>query len=209
MKAIGIMGSPRKNGNVDTLVQVVLDGARDVGYQTSKYNLNAMKYSGCQACGYCKDEDYCRLDDDASKLLKDTMQADAMVFGSLIYFYQFTGQFKLFEDRMYSLVDAGLNTRLKSGKKAIIVTIQGNPDLSAFEKAANEFSGALKLLGFRVTDIIRRGGGSAPDVAMGRKDSWTKLGLPDLPIEKLKAEKPVKMRREAFILCADHNCCCC
>jgi multimeric flavodoxin WrbA len=31
MKAIGIVGSPRKNGNVDTLVQVVLDGARSAG----------------------------------------------------------------------------------------------------------------------------------------------------------------------------------
>jgi multimeric flavodoxin WrbA len=36
MKSIGIVGSPRKNGNVDTLVQVVLDGARDVGYQVCR-----------------------------------------------------------------------------------------------------------------------------------------------------------------------------
>jgi hypothetical protein len=50
------------------------------------------------------------------------------------------------------------------------VTSQGNPDLSAFKKAANEFAGALKLLGFQVTEIIRMGGGSAPDVAMRKKD---------------------------------------
>lgn len=37
MKAIGIVGSPRKNGNVDTLVQTVLDGALDAGYQIAKY----------------------------------------------------------------------------------------------------------------------------------------------------------------------------
>jgi len=34
--------------------------------------------------------------------------------------------------------------------KAIIVTSQGNPDLSAFEKAANEIAGALKLLRFQI-----------------------------------------------------------
>ena len=35
LKAIGIVGSPRKNGNVDTLVQAVLDGAEQAGYQTA------------------------------------------------------------------------------------------------------------------------------------------------------------------------------
>lgn len=36
MKAIGIVGSPRKNGNTDTLVQAVLDGAKEACYQTEK-----------------------------------------------------------------------------------------------------------------------------------------------------------------------------
>ena len=54
MKAIGIVASPRKNGNVDTLVQAVLSGAQEAGYETKKYNLNDMKFQGCQACNYCK-----------------------------------------------------------------------------------------------------------------------------------------------------------
>jgi len=57
VKAIGIVGSPRKNGNVDTLVQAVLDGASESGYQTKKFYLNKMSYSGCQACNYCKVND--------------------------------------------------------------------------------------------------------------------------------------------------------
>lgn len=170
MKAIGIVGSPRKNGNVDTLVKTVLDGAKDAGYQIVKYNLNEMSYSGCQGCGYCKSHDHCRLNDDVSKLLKDMAEADAVVFGSPIYFYQFSGQFRLMEDRMYSLIDAGFNSRLTPGKKAIIITSQGNPDLTAFEKAATEFSGILQRLGFEVKDIIRMGMGGAPDAVLERKD---------------------------------------
>jgi len=170
MKAIGIVGSPRKNGNVDTLVQTVLDGAKKAGYQITKYNLNEMKYSGCQACNYCKSHDHCRLDDDVSKLLREIAEADAVVFGSPIYFYLFTGQFKLMEDRMYSLIDAGFSSRLRPGKKAIIVTSQGNPDLEAFEKAATDFAGALRRLGFEVVETIRMANGSAPDAVLGRKD---------------------------------------
>ncbi len=40
---------------------------------------------------------------------------------------------------MYSF-DPGFNSRLAPGKKAVIVTSQGNPDLSAFEKAADTAS---------------------------------------------------------------------
>jgi len=170
MKVIGIVGSPRKNGNVDTLVQAVLGGAEQAGYQTKKYNLNEMKYSGCQACDYCKSHDHCRLEDDLTGLLQDMAEADAVVFGSPIYFLQFTGQFRLMEHRMYSLVDAGFNSRLRPGKKAVIVTSQGSPDLVSFEKVAMEFADVLKLLGFEVKDIIRMDSGSARDAVLGRKD---------------------------------------
>lgn len=170
MKAIGIVGSPRKNGNVDRLVQAVLDGAEEAGYQTTKYNLNKMNYSGCQACNYCKSHENCKLDDELSPLLEDIKEADAVVFGSPIYFYLFTGQFKLMEDRMYSFIEPGFNSRLAPGKKAVIVTSQGNPDLAAFEKASSEFAGILKLLGFEVAEIIRMGNGGAPDAVLERKD---------------------------------------
>ncbi|HPJ29966.1 MAG TPA: flavodoxin family protein [Methanothrix sp.] len=170
MKAIGIVGSPRKNGNVDRLVQAVLDGAEEVGRETTKYHLNEMNYSGCQACDYCKSHESCKLDDDLSEVLEGIREADAVVFGSPIYFYLFSGQFKLMQDRMYSLIDSGFNSRLAPGKKAVIVTSQGHPDTSAFEKAADEFAGILKLLGFEVVEIIRMGGGGAPDAVLERKD---------------------------------------
>ena len=170
MKAIGIVGSPRKNGNVDTLVKSVLDGAEQAGYQTKKYSLNEMKYSGCQACEYCKSHDRCRLEDDLTSLLQDMVEADAVVFGSPIYFFQFTGQFRLMEDRMYSLIDSTFSSRLRPGKKAVIVTSQGNPDLVSYEKAIVEFADVLKLLGFEVKDTIRMDSGSAKDAVLGRKD---------------------------------------
>lgn len=170
MKAIGIVGSPRKNGNVDTLVQAVLSGAEAAGYQTKKYSLNEMKYTGCQACDYCRSHDHCRLKDDLTGLLNDIREADAVVFGSPIYFFQFTGQFRLMEDRMSSLIDASFSSRLRPGKKAVIVTSQGDPNPKLYEKAATEFAEVLKLLGFEVKEIIRMEGGSARDAVLGRKD---------------------------------------
>jgi multimeric flavodoxin WrbA len=164
------VGSPRKNGNVDRLVRAVLDGAEEAGYEIEKYLLNELSYSGCQACNYCKSHETCKIDDDLSGLLEDIREADAVVFGSPIYFCLFTGQFKLMEDRMYSLFDPGFNSRLPPGKKAVIVTSQGSPDLAAFEKAATEFAEILKLLGFEVAEIIRMENGGPPDAVLERKD---------------------------------------
>jgi multimeric flavodoxin WrbA len=174
MKAIGIVGSPRKNGNVDTLVGAVLDGAKEAGCEITKFNLNEMKYSGCQACNYCKANDHCRLDDDLTELLQAIIEADVVVFGSPIYFLLFSGQFKLMEDRMFSMIDAGFKSRLTPGKKAVIVTSQGNPDLATFEKAASEFAEVLKFLGFTVKDVIRMAEGNEPDAALKRKDLMEK-----------------------------------
>ena len=163
MKAIGIVGSPRKNGNTDILVSRVLEGAREAGLDTSKYLLNEMKYSGCQACEYCKSHDHCRLDDDVTKLLEEMKEADAVVFGSPIYFSLFSGQFKLMEDRMYSLIDAAFVPRLRPGKKAIIVTSQADAEVENYARAADDFALALKMLGFEVADIIRMVDGITPD----------------------------------------------
>ena len=147
-----------------------MDGAGEAGYQTEKYHLNDMCYSGCQGCNHCKSAEECKIIDDLSGLLEDIREADAVVFGSPIYFYLFTGQFKLMEDRMYSFIDPVFKSRLRPGKKAVIVTSQGNPDLSAFEKAADDFAGILKLLGFEVVEIIRMGSGGPPDAVLARRD---------------------------------------
>jgi multimeric flavodoxin WrbA len=170
MKVIGIVGSPRKNGNTDTLVQAVLDGAKEAGHETAKYSLNEMKYSGCQGCGYCKNHEECRQDDDVSKLLQDMRQAGAVVFGSPIYFGQFTGQFRLMEDRMYSLIDTGFKSRLSPGKKAVIVISQGNPDVNAFDGAVQDFARVLGMLGFEVIETIKMANGNRPDSVKERPD---------------------------------------
>ncbi|MFA5579547.1 MAG: flavodoxin family protein [Methanothrix sp.] len=165
-----MVGSPRKNGNVDRLVQKVLEGAEEAGCLTEKYQLNELNYSGCQGCNHCKSADECKIDDDISGLLKDIREADAVIFGSPIYFNLFSGQFKLMEDRMYSFIDPQFKSRLPPGKKAVIVTSQGNPDLAAMEKAADDFAEVLGFLGFDVVEIIRMTNGGSPDAVLTRRD---------------------------------------
>ena len=96
MKVVGFVGSPRKNGNTDVLAQQVLDGAAEAGADVEKFYINEMDFKGCQGCGYCRAKDECKLDDDMTKAYDAIRDADGIVFGSPIYFFQLTGQMRLF-----------------------------------------------------------------------------------------------------------------
>lgn len=170
MKAIGIVGSPRKNGNTDTIVQAVLDGATEAGYETIKYRLNEMAYSGCQACRSCKETGHCQVDDDASRLLQAMEKADAVIFGSPILFSQLAGQFRLFQDRMYSFLSSDFKVNFPPGKKAVIVTSQGGPDPTAHTSVIQQFAQMLQWYGFEVMDTIIMTGGGNPAAVKERKD---------------------------------------
>ncbi len=171
MKVIGIIGSPRKNGNVDTLVQAVLAGAGEAGHETKKYELNVMQYQGCQACNYCKShEGACRLKDDLAPLLKDVAEADAVVFGTPIYFVQPSGQFRLMQDRFYSFLKPDFSVTLKPGKKAVVVTSQGNPDPAMFDGVIKGLEKMLGLYGFERPASIKMIAGNSPAAVKERKD---------------------------------------
>jgi len=170
MKVIGIVGSPRKNGNTDTLVQEALEGAKEAGHTVKKYNLNTMKYSGCQACQYCKTHNGCRLNDDVSQLMHDMTTADAVVFGAPIYYMQFSGQFRLFVDRFYQFLNPDFSVKLPKGKKAIIIGSQGNPDPKTFDAVYKNLDGVLKMNGFNVVGELRMSAGNPPSAVKERED---------------------------------------
>ncbi|MDD1772341.1 MAG: flavodoxin family protein [Methanomassiliicoccales archaeon] len=170
MKVIGIVGSPRKNGCTDTLVKMVLEGAAENGHETKKYDLNTMKYSGCKACMYCKGHDHCSQKDDASVLMKDIQEADAVVFGSPVYFSQFTGQFRSMQDRMFVFFNSDLSPRLSPGKKTVIVMSQGNPDPAIFEGLEKTLEQTLGMAGFQMHGKVHMGGGNDPKEIMKRGD---------------------------------------
>ncbi|MGD0818236.1 MAG: flavodoxin family protein [Methanomassiliicoccales archaeon] len=170
MKVLGIVGSPRKNGNTESIVQAVLDAAKEKGHATEKFNLNELNFAGCQACMYCKSHDRCKLEDDLVKVMDAVRDADAIVFGAPIYMGQLNGQFKLFEDRLYMFLGTDFKVSLKPGKKAIVVTSQGNPDPKMFEGTAHSLANMLKMFGLQVIDAIQMTGGNSPGAIMDRKD---------------------------------------
>ncbi|UGV40388.1 flavodoxin family protein [Methanococcoides orientis] len=153
MKVLGIVGSPRKNGTTDTVVQKVLEGVAENGAETETIYINDLNFKGCQGCGFCNVMPECKLKDEMTGVYTKIEEADGFVFGAPIYFLQFSGQMRLFLDRCYALVDADLNPRIPKGKKAMIVRSQGDSDKSSYESVSDEFADVLKTyFGMEIKD---------------------------------------------------------
>jgi len=154
MKVIGFVGSPRKNGNTDLLVQQVLQGAVAAGAESKVFYLNDLNFRGCQGCGSCKVNDKCIQQDDMTALYEEINEADAIILGSPVYMWQISGQTKLFIDRLYAFISPDFSSRLKKGKQAVLIFSQGNPDSNLFRQSFASLGEILKLGGLELKDTL-------------------------------------------------------
>lgn len=154
MKVIGFVGSPRKKGNTDVLVRQVLQGAAEAGAETKIFYLNDLKFKGCQHCGFCRVNDRCGLQDEMTSLYDEIAGADGLVIGSPVYMGQVNGQTKLFLDRWYAFMNSDFSSRLAKGKKAVLVSPQGNPDGELFRQNLDYTAQGLQFLGLEVEETL-------------------------------------------------------
>lgn len=59
MKIIAFMGSPRKDGNTELLLNSAIKGIEYSGLSVEVFNLNGMEILPCQGCGGCDDTGRC------------------------------------------------------------------------------------------------------------------------------------------------------
>jgi multimeric flavodoxin WrbA len=120
MRILGIVGSPRKNGNTEILMSEALKVARDAGMETEMFLVSGKQIAPCDACGACFEVGSCVVQDDMQELYGMMDQADGIIFGSPVYFGSVSAQTKTIMDRMFAL----LRKRALKGKVAgaLVVT---------------------------------------------------------------------------------------
>lgn len=153
IKVLGLVGSPKVDGNTSRLVNAVLEGAAEKGAETVVYNLASLDIKGCDACCRCQEHGCCVIDDDMQKLYREIQTADAIVLGSPVYMWQMTAQTKLLIDRMTAFLRPDFSSRFDN-KKLILVFTQGIQDRDAFKPYFEYTAGLLYYLGFDVLDTI-------------------------------------------------------
>ena len=114
MKVLGIVGSPRKEGNTEIMIEEVLASAREESAETDIFLVAGKTINGCDGCGSCFQTGGCKIKDDMQSLYKKMEWADAIAFGSPVYFNYVTAQAKAVIDRTFCY----LGSRKLDGKVA-------------------------------------------------------------------------------------------
>ena len=113
MKAIGIVGSPRKGGNTEYLTAHTLKAIKEEGLGTELITLAGLDIRPCNACMVCKKEESCPIDDDLFPIYKKMKEAEAIILASPVYFGSVTALLKALMERAGYI---SLSRRVFAGK---------------------------------------------------------------------------------------------
>ena len=153
-KIMVLSGSPRKNGNTNTVVGWFAEGARQAGADVEVVDITKLKstHHGCIACLGCQKSDKyeCTVKDEVQPVLARIPSADVVVFATPTYFFGPTAQLKSALDRMYSLIKfngakGGYDHNLEHVKFGVIATAGGGiqPGLKLIEDTFRSVAGFI------------------------------------------------------------------
>ncbi len=161
-KVLGVIGSPRKNGNTHVLVSRILEGVQSEGISTDTIFLNDLSIMECDGCHVCWEKEKCVKKDDMSNLYDKIIESDVIVFGTPVYWYGPTALMKGFIDRFVYFNGPKNRKKIKNKLAVIAVPFEEENDETVapvvlfFEKSLNFLE--VKLIGKIIAPGVTRRG---------------------------------------------------
>ena len=165
MRVLGVVGSPRRGGNTDILVDHVLKGARDAGAVAEKVMLNDLHIAPCHACYACEAAGQCIHTDDMEGLFEKLHASGVWVLGTPVYWWGPSAQMKAFMDRWFAKVRSRDNRDILSGHSIVLAVPMGDTDAGTARHVVGMFEDSLRFVKSEVVDsVLAPGAYDAGDV---------------------------------------------
>ena len=103
MKVLGIMGSPRMQGNTDLLLDEALKGAESQQAQTEKIIADKLNITACKEYYACLKDGNCVIKDDMDDIYDKLLAADVIIVASPMFFYTVSAQLMVLISRCQAL----------------------------------------------------------------------------------------------------------
>jgi multimeric flavodoxin WrbA len=166
MKMLAVVGSPRKRGNTDMLVDEVIRGARQAGSAVEKVFLADLKIEPCDGCDACRKSPQCVHRDDMTALYDSMLESDVWVLGTPVYWWGPSAQLKAFIDRWYML--GRESYRPLQGKRAALVATFADDDPRTARHVLGMLEDAFDYLEMSFEDQLLVTAGDRGEVASNR-----------------------------------------
>ncbi len=144
-KVFGIIGSPRRNGNTDILVNRILEGARSVGAETEFVHLDELVIEQCDGCHRCWKEKRCRWQDDMVEIYDKISESDVIVLGTPVYWFGPSAMMKGCIDR-FVFFNSPETRPMVRGKHVILAVPFEDGDLGTADPLMDMFERSLSYL---------------------------------------------------------------
>jgi multimeric flavodoxin WrbA len=125
MEIVGILGSGRKKGNTESLLDLALDEAQKNGVRASKILLRDKTIAPCNGCQKCHKTGKCVINDDMQDIYGAMLDSDGIIWATPVYFWSMTGLTKTVMDRTYALTFPRLQLMNKVGGLILVAGGRG------------------------------------------------------------------------------------
>ena len=157
IKVCAIVGSPRRGGTTDALIEELLKGAHSAGAKGEKIFLHGRKISPCTGCMSCKMKELssiCVIRDEMEEIFHKILEADCIIIGSPIYTGRETAQTATFFDRLDALRMSPHFKKLPTGKRGALVLSWGWPNTKAYTHVAEFLLMLMHLFKIDPVEVI-------------------------------------------------------
>ena len=143
---LGIVGSPRHNGNTNCLVDTALRGAEEAGATTRKVFVADYSVAPCKACGACLKTGRCVSRDGMDELVPLLQESRVWVLGTPVYWWGPTAQMKVFVDRWFAPWVLPKTRAMFDKRLAVVLTCLGDTDPAVARHTTGMFTDILEFL---------------------------------------------------------------
>ena len=113
MKAIGIVGSPRRDGNTVYLTRQVLDALKEK-FETELIFLKDLDLNPCDGCHSCAKTSKCIIKDDMQLIFNKLKKSKVILLSSPVYMGGTTSRLRIFMERTWHLRKGQLKDKIGS-----------------------------------------------------------------------------------------------
>jgi multimeric flavodoxin WrbA len=146
-RVLAVVGSPRRGGNTDILVDEILKGAAQAGAETEKVILSDIDIRPCKACYACRPAGECIQKDDMADLLEKMKASGVWVFGTPVYWWGPSAQLKTFVDRWFSQAGDDEHAQMFKDRRVILAVPMGDSNPRTGRHVVGMFEDALAYVG--------------------------------------------------------------
>lgn len=124
LTALGISASPQKGGKVETLIKEILSASR---LSWEMVRLHELTVGPCKACGGCRADNVCVIDDDWEELRRKILESSALVIGGWAFSGMIDSATKALMERFWSFRH---HHQLTRGRVGAAVLVGNNTELA-------------------------------------------------------------------------------